>query len=151
MSQQSCRGLRERTAENDVLTTREFRDLNFKNWETKTGVGPLLLFPSILAGLVGFLMVTLTFYVSTIQKLPLYASLKAIGAADGELAFILLVQVAGVFVLGSAVAAACLWPVLIALRWTTISVLITPRSRLRRLRNRSSCPPWSARFCRPAW
>ena len=46
-----------------------------------------MLFPSILAGLVGFLMVTLTFYISTIQKLPLFASLKAIGAANGELVF----------------------------------------------------------------
>ena len=72
-------------------------------------------------------MVTLTFYISTIQKLPLYASLKAIGAANGELVFILLFQVAVVFLLGSAVAVACLWPVLVALRSTTIAVLITPK------------------------
>jgi putative ABC transport system permease protein len=120
------RQLQTRIPEDDVLTTQEFRDLNFRNWETKTGVGPLLLFPSILAGMVGFMMVTLTFYISTIQKLPLYASLKAIGAATSELVFILLVQVASVFVLGSAVAAACLWPVLVALRATTIAVVITP-------------------------
>jgi putative ABC transport system permease protein len=120
------RELQERIPEDDVLTTQEFRDLNFRNWERKTGVGPLLLFPSILAGLVGFLMVTLTFYISTLQKLPLYASLKAIGAATGELVFILLFQVAIVFLLGSAVAVACLWPVLVALRSTTIAVLITP-------------------------
>jgi putative ABC transport system permease protein len=118
--------LRARIPEDDVLTSHEFRDLNFRNWETKTGIGPLLLFPSILAGLVGFLMVTLTFYISTIQKLPLYASLKAIGAATSELVFVLLFQVASVFLLGSAVAAACLWPVLVALRSTTIAVLITP-------------------------
>ncbi len=120
------RELQERIPEDDVLTTQEFRKLNFRNWETKTGVGPLLLFPSVLAGLVGFLMVTLTFYISTIQKLPLYASLKAIGAATGELVFILLFQVVSVFLLGSAVAVACLWPVLVALRSTTVGVLITP-------------------------
>ena len=100
--------------------------MTFKNWETKTGIGPLMLFPSILAGLVGFLMVTLTFYISTIQKLPLFASLKAIGATNGELVFLLLVQVATVFALGAAVAAACLWPVLTALRATTIAVAISP-------------------------
>ncbi len=119
--------LRETLPEDDVLTSQEFRDLTFKNWETKTGIGPLMLFPSILAGLVGFLMVTLTFYISTIQKLPLFASLKAIGAANGELVFLLLVQVATVFVLGAAVAAACLWPVLTALRATTIAVEISPK------------------------
>ncbi len=119
------RSLHERIPEDDVVTTQEFRDRTFANWEKKTGVGPLLLFPSILAGLVGFLMVTLTFYISTIQKLPLYASLKAIGAASGELVFILLLQVAIIFLLGTALASACLWPVLVALRSTTLSVLIT--------------------------
>ncbi len=101
--------------------------MTFKSWETKTGIGPLMLFPSVLAGLVGFLMVTLTFYISTIQKIPLYASLKAIGAANSELVFLLLIQVASVFVLGSALAAACLWPVLAGLKATTIAVEITPR------------------------
>ncbi len=120
--------LREAVGENDVLTTQEFRDLTFKNWETKTGIGPLMLFPSVLAALVGFLMVTLTFYISTIQKLPLYASLKAIGAATSELVLILLVQVAGVFLLGLAVAGACLWPVVRTLQSSTmIAVAITPR------------------------
>ena len=121
------RELRRRIPEDDVLTTQQFRELTFQNWERKTGVGPLMLFPSILAGLVGFLMVTLTFYISTIQKLPLYASLKAIGAATGELVVILIVQVASVFVLGLAVAAVGLWPVLVALRRTTIGVAITPQ------------------------
>jgi putative ABC transport system permease protein len=119
--------LHETLPEDDVLTSREFSNLAFKNWETKTGIGPLMLFPSILAGLVGFLMVTLTFYISTIQKLPLFASLKAIGAANFELVFLLLIQVATVFVLGAAVAAVCLWPVLTALRETTIAVVITPK------------------------
>jgi putative ABC transport system permease protein len=119
--------LRESVPGSDILTTRQFRDLTFKNWETKTGIGPLMLFPSVLAALVGFLMVTLTFYISTIQKLPLYASLKAIGATTSELLFVLLVQVVTVFLLGSALAAACLWPALEALRTTTIAVVITPK------------------------
>jgi putative ABC transport system permease protein len=119
--------LREAVPEDDVLTSRQFRDVAFNNWETKTGIGPLMLFPSILAWLVGFLMVTLTFYISTIQKLPLFASLKAIGAANDELVYLLLVQVTTVFVLGAAVAAACLWPVLTALSATTIAVVITPK------------------------
>jgi putative ABC transport system permease protein len=120
------RDLRQRIPEHDMLTTQEFRDRTFRSWERKTGVGPLLLFPSILAGLVGFLMLTVTFYISTIQRLPLYASLKAIGAATSELVFILLFQVTVVYLLGFALAAACLWPVLVALSSTTIAVLITP-------------------------
>ncbi len=119
--------LRQTLPEDDVLTSRDFRNLTFNNWETKTGIGPLMLFPSILAGLVGFLMVSLTFYISTIQKLPLFASLKAIGAANSELVFLLLVQVITVFVLGAALAAAGLWPVLTALRETTIAVAISPK------------------------
>lgn len=123
----AARRLRAAVPEDDVLTRQQFCDSTFHNWETKTGIGPLMLFPSLLAFLVGSLMVTLTFYVSTIQKIPLYASLKALGATNGELVFLLLAQVASVFALGSALAAACLWPVLSSLRSTTIAVEITPR------------------------
>ena len=85
-----ARALRAAVPEDDVLTRQQFCDLTFRSWETKTGIGPLMLFPSVLAFLVGSLMVTLTFYVSTIQKIPLYASLKALGATNGELVFLLL-------------------------------------------------------------
>ena len=123
----AARKLRAAVPEDDVLTRQQFCDLTFHSWETKTGIGPLMLFPSLLAFLVGSLMVTLTFYISTIQKIPLYASLKALGATNGELVFLLLAQVVSVFVLGSALAAGCLWPVLTALQSTTIAVEITPR------------------------
>jgi putative ABC transport system permease protein len=111
----------------DVLTTNEFRDLTTRFWQTKTGVGPMLLFPSILAALVGFLMVMSTFYISTVQKLPLYASLKAIGAANSELVFVLGLQITTVSLIGCAIAGLCLWPVLAALRTTTISAVVTPK------------------------
>jgi putative ABC transport system permease protein len=121
-----ARQLQQRVPEHDVLTTADFRQLTARFWKSKTGVGPLLIFPSVLAGLVGFLMVTLTFYISTVQKLPVYASIKAIGAASGELIVILGLQVLMVSLLGCAVAGLCLWPVVAALRTTTISVVVSP-------------------------
>jgi putative ABC transport system permease protein len=113
--------------EHDILTTEDFRRQTSRYWQSNTGVGPILLFPSILAACIGFLMVMLTFYISTLQKLPLYASLKALGAANHELALLLAIQILSVTLFGCFVAALCLWPAIVALQRTNISAVVTPQ------------------------
>ncbi len=117
--------LQQAIPEHDVLTARDFHDECTQYWETRAGIGPVLLMPSVLAGLVGFIMVTLTLYISTIQKLPVYACMKALGASSLELVFVLIVQVLIVFSLGVTMAVACLWPVTLALQQTTVSLVIS--------------------------
>jgi len=112
--------------EHDVLTTRQFHDLCSDYWETVSGVGPLVLLSTILGVTVGFLIVILTFYISTIEKIPVYGCLKALGGTVTEIAAILGVQVLIVFLLGSAIAGALLCTTIFALRNSMVSVLITP-------------------------
>ena len=92
--------------EHDVLTTRQFHDLCSDYWETVSGIGPLILMSSILGVTVGFLIVIMTFYIATMEKIPVYGCLKALGGTVGEIAAILGVQVLIVFLLGSAIAGA---------------------------------------------
>jgi hypothetical protein len=118
--------LRALVPEHDVLTTRQFHDLCSEYWETVSGVGPLIFVSSVLGITVGFLIVITTFYISTLEKAPVYGCLKALGGTVAEIAAILAVQVFVVFLLGAAIAGAALWATLAAVRDSTISLLVTP-------------------------
>ncbi len=133
------RRLRSVIPEHDVLTTPEFRDLCFRHWETVSGIGPLILLSSILGVTVGFLLVIVTFYISALEKLPVYGCLKALGGTVGEIAAIEGVQVLVVFLLGSATAGAILLATMAAIRNSMISVWITPNLVLMGLGTMLAC------------
>ena len=118
--------LRALVPEHDVLTARQFHDLCSEYWETVSGIGPLILVSSILGITVGFLIVITTFYISTLEKVPVYGCLKALGGTIGEIVAVLGVEVLVVFLLGSAIAGVALWATLAAVRGTMISLLVTP-------------------------
>ena len=80
----------------------------------------------MLAVLVGFLIVMSTFYISTVEKIPVFAGLRALGASTGEIVSILVFQVVAVFLFGCAVAGISLYITVMALEESTISVVITP-------------------------
>jgi putative ABC transport system permease protein len=112
--------------EHDVLTTAKFHDLCSNYWETVSGIGPLIFVSSALGITVGFLIVITTFYISTIEKIPVYGCLKALGGTIGEIAAILSVQVIVVFLIGAAIAGTAIYATLAALRNSMIVLLITP-------------------------
>ncbi len=112
--------------EHDVLTTEAFHDLASVYWETNTGIGPVLLLSAVLAVLVGFLIVMSTFYISTIEKVPMFAGMRALGASTGEICSILAFQVVAVFLIGCLIAGVSLAVTVWCLRETTISVVVTP-------------------------
>ena len=112
--------------EHDVLTARQFHDLCSDYWETVSGIGPLILVSSILGITVGFLIVITTFYISTLEKVPVYGCLKALGGTMAEIAAVISVEVLAVFLLGAAIAGAALWATLAAVHGTMISLLVTP-------------------------
>lgn len=118
--------LQARIPDNRVLNARQLHQLTQSYWISRTGIGPILSLAAVLAALVGFLTVLLTFYLLTVQKLPVFSALKALGASSGEIAGLIGVQaglcfVAGWLIGGAAVAAAMAW-----LARTTISVVISP-------------------------
>lgn len=138
--------LRAAIPEHDVLATHDWRAKAKQYWETRSGFGPVILLSSVLAVLVGVLIVALTFYISTIEKVPVYACLKALGASTWELVGMLAVQVALVFALGSAVAGLCVCAAVAVVKQTTISVVITPYLILGALGSMLLCSALGALF-----
>ncbi|MCW5553928.1 MAG: hypothetical protein KIS67_17455 [Verrucomicrobiae bacterium] len=122
--------LQEALPEHDVFTARALHDLTQHYWESRTGIGPILFLSAGLAALVGFLTVLLTFYLLTVQKLPVFAALKALGASGSEIAAVIGLQAGVMFVAGSLVAGIALAAALAALARTTISVVISPTTAL---------------------
>jgi putative ABC transport system permease protein len=122
-----ARDLRATFPEHDVRTAQAFHDPAATYWSTRTSIGPVLLLSSGLAVLVGFLIVMLAFHISTAQKIPIFACMKALGASAGEVASILVFQVAIVFALGCAAAGVGLYVAVTVLARTAISVIITPQ------------------------
>ena len=120
-----ARNLRGDFPEHHVLTAQAFHDRASSYWSNRTSIGPVLLLSSVLAVMVGFLIVMLTFYISTVEKIPIFACMKALGASGGEVASIMIFQVLIVFVLGCAMAGVGLYVTLMVLARTTISVVIT--------------------------
>jgi putative ABC transport system permease protein len=118
--------LRRAAPEHDVLTSRQFHDRASLYWRKRTGVGPVLLTSSALAASVGFLIVMLAFYISTVEKLPVFACLKALGASNAEVVLILVCQALIVFLIGFSLAGAALYLAVRLLAQTTVSVVITP-------------------------
>jgi putative ABC transport system permease protein len=125
-----ARELQESFPEHEVMTTRAFHDRAALYWSTQTGIGPVLMLTAFLAILVGFLIVMLAFYVSTIEKIPLFACMKALGASGSEVVSILGFQVLIVFTIGCALAGLALHVSLTLLAKTTISVVVTPNLAL---------------------
>jgi putative ABC transport system permease protein len=119
--------LRTLVPEHDVLTTQRFHDLCSNYWETVSGIGPLIFVSSVLGVAVGFLIVITTFYISTIEKVPVYGCLKALGGTISEIAAILGIQVIVVFLLGAAIAGAAIFATESALRDSMIVLLVTPK------------------------
>jgi putative ABC transport system permease protein len=111
--------------EHDVMSTPSFHDKAALYWSTRTGIGPVLMLSAALAVLVGFMIVMLAFYISTVDKLPIFACMKALGASGLEVVSILVFQVVVVFVVGCALAGAGIYVALGLLAKTTISVVIT--------------------------
>lgn len=119
------RDLQAAVPEHDVFAATKFHDKAATYWAQATGIGPVFLLSAVLAVLVGFLIVMLAFYVSTIEKIPVFACLKALGASDWEIIQILIWQLVIVFILGCCVAGLGLWGALSVLAKTTISVVVT--------------------------
>jgi putative ABC transport system permease protein len=73
------RRLAERVPDADVLTSAEFSSQSSNYWLFSTGAGVTMIFSSVLALFVGVVIAAQTLYASTMDRLPEYATLRAIG------------------------------------------------------------------------
>jgi putative ABC transport system permease protein len=106
-----ARALAARMPDVDVLSAAEFSAKSRSYWLFTTGAGTTLISSSILALLVGAVIVAQTLYASTMDRLPEYATIRAMGGPRSYLYKIVIKQavVGGLFgyVIGIAIVIAC--------------------------------------------
>jgi putative ABC transport system permease protein len=93
------RGLAERLPDADVVSTAAFASKSESYWLFTTGAGMSLILSALLGLVVGIVIVAQTLYASTVDRLPEYATLRAMGAPRGYLYRIIVTQavLGGVF------------------------------------------------------
>jgi putative ABC transport system permease protein len=119
--------LKQRLGPVDVHTRQEFSRQTQSYWLITTGAGSALLLAACLGLVVGIVIVGQTLYASTVDRLPEYATLRAMGAPNGYLYRVILKQAAISAVFGFAA----------GLSATLLMVWISNRGNIA-----MSMPPW---------
>jgi len=122
--------LRTRLLDADVLTPDEFSQRSRTFWVSGTGAGAALLMGSLLALIVGTVIVAQTLYSSTKDHLNEFATLRAIGSSGGYIVKVIIIQALLSAVIGFCLAAAIGWTVVQATAETALPVIMTPAMTL---------------------
>jgi putative ABC transport system permease protein len=84
--------LRSRLRDVDVWTTAEFSKRSRIFWLIQTGAGAALMLAAVLGFGIGLVLVAQTIYSITAENVEEYATMKAMGASDGDVQFVVLIQ-----------------------------------------------------------
>jgi putative ABC transport system permease protein len=87
-----CAAIRRRIPQLDALPRDVYSWISINFWMTRTGLGISFGAATLLGLLVGMVMVAQTLYAAVLDRLSEFGTLKAIGASEGQLCTILLVQ-----------------------------------------------------------
>ncbi len=120
------RMLRERLPNIDVLTAREFASRSAWFWLIQTGAGGAILVAALLGFVVGLVIVLQTMYASTIESLPEFATLKAIGASASSIRRFVATQALCIGVIGSVAGLVALDPLVALARRYLVAWIQTP-------------------------
>ncbi len=105
--------LQQHLPDTHVITSADFAASSAKYWLFTTGAGVSLIMSAVLGLLIGGVIVAQTLYANTIDHLPEYATLRAMGGPTGYLYRIVLMQasLAGIigYVIGMIVVAFLVW------------------------------------------
>jgi putative ABC transport system permease protein len=101
--QQVCAAIRERVPEADAFPRDQYSWISINFWMTRTGLGISFGAATLLGLLVGMVMVSQTLYAMVLDRLPEFGTLKAIGASEGQVYSILLVQALIMAITGSVI------------------------------------------------
>lgn len=116
--------LRERLDDVLVWTRPEFARQTQTYWMITTGAGGALLLAALLGLVVGTVIVGQTLYASTVDRLPEYATLRAMGAANRYLYTVILKQAAISAMLGYAVGLSCVLLQSLAMARSNIALVV---------------------------
>lgn len=85
-----CAAIRERLPLADALTRDQYSSVSVNYWMTRTGLGISFGAATLLGVFVGLVMVAETLYALVLDRLSEFGTLKAIGAAEGQVLAILI-------------------------------------------------------------
>ena len=123
-------GIRDRLAsalpDDEVLTSREFRDRSQAYWLFETGAGAALLGSALLGLIVGIVVVGQTLYASTKDHLTEFATLRAIGSSRGYIHRVILCQALMSAVIGFALALAAGTGLAVMSMESALPIVLTP-------------------------
>ncbi len=92
-----------------VYTADEFRQISQDYWMNRTGIGISFGLATVLGLLVGLLMVAQSLYALALDHVADFATLKAIGAENGQILQVVLVQAAFIAVIGTLIGMGIVW------------------------------------------
>jgi putative ABC transport system permease protein len=120
-----CAAIRQLVPNLDVFTSEEFSYKSRQYWVWRTGIGISFGASTALGVLVGLVMVAQTLYAATLDHLSDYATLKAIGAEDGFVYRVLIIQAMVTAVVGTSIGLGIVYLVQ-ALLSTPVAPLVLP-------------------------
>jgi len=100
-AQAVCAAIRQRVPDLDAMPSRTYGQKCVEFWMTRTGLGISFGAATLLGVLVGLVMVGQTLYAMVLDRLVEFGTLKAIGATEGQVFSILLIQAISMALVGS--------------------------------------------------
>ena len=122
----TVQAIRDRVGDAEVLTTAEFRDRSRSFWLFGTGAGAALFAGALLGVIVGTVIVAQTLYSSTKDHLNEFATLRAMGSANGYIYRVIIYQALINAVIGFAFASAIGAVVVQMTAKSALPIVITP-------------------------
>jgi putative ABC transport system permease protein len=99
--EQVCQKIMRQTPELDALPSARYSQISQDFWLTRTGIGLSFGAATLMGLLVGLVMVAQTLYASVIDRISEFAALKAMGAADRQIFWLLGIQAIFMAVVGT--------------------------------------------------
>jgi putative ABC transport system permease protein len=99
--EQVCQSIMQNIPELDALPAPRYSWISQHFWLTRTGIGLSFGAATLMGLMVGLVMVAQTLYASVIDRVSEFAALKAMGAADGQIFWLLGVQAVFMAIVGS--------------------------------------------------
>ena len=100
---QLCETIRQRLPDLDVYRADDFSAMSKRYWIQRTGIGVSFGASTLLGLLVGFLMVGQSLYALALDHLGEYATLKAMGAVDTQICWVVILQALSIAAGGAAI------------------------------------------------
>ena len=122
----TMQAIRDHVGDAEVLTTAEFRDRSRSFWLFGTGAGAALFAGALLGVIVGTVIVAQTLYSSTKDHLNEFATLRAMGSANGYIYRVIIYQALINAVIGFALASAIGAVVVQMTAKSALPIVITP-------------------------